>query len=286
MVRGIHFGFIRKRLALTGGKASGIIQFDHCVERVAAQSRATGETGMSFLKKAEFLEKVGPGLAFLLGRAGWATMRMQVFGSKHLAQAYEGHGQAILAFWHNRLFLFPYIYRYRMNLSRLVAVVSQSRDGQFTADFLEIFGFGAIRGSSSKGGVGSFVKAVRMAREGYDIAIATDGPRGPRYQVQPGVIKLAQMTSLPIVPACYQASIRRELDSWDKFIVPGFFSKIVMEMAPIISVPRRAGPDQLERARQQLQKELMDLNASSLIHLKQQGEPGWVMGRCTGDRRD
>ena len=133
-------------------------------------------------------------------------MRLEVFGSEHLAKAYEEHGQAILAFWHNRLLLLPFIYRYRMHLKNIVVMVSRSRDGEFVANFLDRFGFHTIRGSSSKGGGQTFTQAIKMARKGYDIAITPDGPRGPRYQVQPGVIKLAQMTSLPIVPAAYQAS--------------------------------------------------------------------------------
>ena len=95
----------------------------------------------------------------------------------------------------------------------------------------------------------TFTQTIRMAKQGYDIAIATDGPRGPIYQVQPGVIKLAQITSLPIVPASYHVSIYRELSSWDKFIVPGLFAKLVFEVAPIITVPRRVGKNQLEQIR-------------------------------------
>ena len=203
-----------------------------------------------------------------------------------MAGAYEKHGQAILAFWHNRLLMMPYIYHYEMHLRQLVAMVSKSRDGEFTANFLKRFGFHCIRGSSSRGGVESFTKAIRMAKQGYDIAIASDGPRGPIYQVQPGAIKLAQITSLPIVPASYQVSMCRELGSWDRFIVPGPFAKLVFEIAPIITVPRRAGKNQLEQIRIQLQSQLEQLHARGPARLKEPGEPASILARCVGDRRD
>lgn len=238
------------------------------------------------LLKHQWLRRVGPSITFLLGRIAWASIHMEVFGSEHLAQAYQKHGQAILAFWHNRLLLMPYIYHYEMNLRHLVAMVSQSRDGEFTANFLQKFGFHCIRGSSSRGGFESFTQAIRMAKQGYDIAIATDGPRGPIYQVQPGVIKLAQITSLPIIPASYQVSVCRELNSWDKFIVPGPFAKLAFEVAPAITVPRRAGKNQLEQIGVQLQNQLEQLHLAGPARLKEHGQPASVLAKCVGDRRD
>ena len=241
---------------------------------------------MSLLKKHRWLGRVGPPMVFALGRAAWPTIHLEVFGSEHLAGAYQKYGQAILAFWHNRLLLLPYIYHYEMHLSRLVAMVSKSRDGEFTAKYLKKFGFHCIRGSSSKGGMETFTQTIRMAKQKYDIAIATDGPRGPIYKVQPGIIKLAQITSLPIVPASYQVSIRRELSSWDKFIVPGPFTRLAFEVAPIITVPRRAGKNQLEQIRIQLQSQLEQLHIRGLDRLKERGEPASIMAKCVGDRRD
>ena len=241
---------------------------------------------MNLLKKVKILRDVGPPLLFLMSRAAWPTMRMEVFGSENLAQAYQKHGQIICAFWHNRTLLLPFIYRYEMRLTSLVAMVSRSRDGQFLADFLHRFGFQTIRGSSSTGGTETFVQVTRLARQGYDIAIAPDGPRGPMYEVQPGIIKLAQMTSLPIVPVSYQASIRRDLHSWNRFILPAPFAKIAFEIAPAITVPRRAKHHQLDQARQQLQDQLMQLNISTAMRLSQRGRPGEILAQCTGSRTE
>ncbi len=241
---------------------------------------------MNLLKTVKILRNIGPKMLFLMGRAVWPTMQLEVFGSENLAEAYQKHGQIICAFWHNRTLLLPFIYRYEMRLSRLVAMVSRSRDGQFLADFLHRFGFRAIRGSSSTGGIETFVQATRIARQGYDIAIAPDGPRGPRYQAQPGIIKLAQMTSLPIVPTSYQVSVRKELHSWDRFIIPAPFTKVVFEIAPAITVARRSRQKGLEQARQQLQERLTQLDLSSSLRFRQHGRPGEILAQCTGPRRD
>ena len=241
---------------------------------------------MNVLNSVKMLSSFGPQLGFLVGRAAWSTMDLRVFGHQNLADAYDKQGQIICAFWHNRALLLPFFYRYRMKLKRLAAMVSRSRDGQFLADFLERFGFHAVRGSSSTGAKETFIQAVRTARQGYDIAIAPDGPRGPMYEVQPGIIKLAQMTSLPIVPVSYQASIRRDLHSWDRFILPAPFAKIAFEISPAITVPRRATHQQLDQARQQLQDQLMQLNISTALRLSQRGSPGEILAQCTGSRID
>ena len=241
---------------------------------------------MNVLNSVKMLSAFGPQLGFLVGRAVWPTMNLRVFGHQNLADAYARKGQIICAFWHNRALLLPFFYRYKMNLKRLAAMVSRSRDGQFLADFLERFDFHAVRGSSSTGAKETFIQAVRTARQGYDIAIAPDGPRGPMYEVQPGIIKLAQMTSLPIVPVSYQASIRRDLHSWDRFILPAPFAKIAFEIAPAITVPRRAKHHQLDQARQQLQDQLMQLNISTAMRLSQRGRPGEILAQCTGSRTE
>ncbi len=240
---------------------------------------------MNVLKTVKILRAIGPQMLFLMGRAAWATMQLEVFGSENLAQAYQKHGQIICAFWHNRTLLLPFIYRYEMDLTQLVAMVSRSRDGQFLADFLHRFGFRSIRGSTSTGGLETLVQAARIVRQGYDIAIAPDGPRGPCQQVQPGIIKLAPMTALPIVPVSYQVSIRRVLHSWDRFIVPAPFAKVAFEISPAITVARRSRQKGLEQARQRLQDQLIQLDLATPLRLRQRGKPGEILAQCTAPRR-
>ncbi|MCX7887254.1 MAG: lysophospholipid acyltransferase family protein, partial [Verrucomicrobiae bacterium] len=109
-------------------------------------------------------------------------------------------GPVIFAFWHNRLLMLPYLFRkhwQRRNRRKVAVLVSASRDGEKLAQVLGRFGLLCVRGSSSRRGAQALVELTRLVQEGYDIGITPDGPRGPRYSVQDGVISLAQLTQAP-----------------------------------------------------------------------------------------
>jgi len=151
------------------------------------------------------------------------------------------HPPVIIAFWHNRTALMGYFYQ-RFNIRRTaLTFISRSRDGQFMTDVADRFGVKAVRGSSSRHGVSAMLTAVRAADDSHvDLVITPDGPRGPRYQIQPGLIRLAQMTRRPIVAVTYQLGWKRELRSWDRFQVPLPFSTCHLVTAEQIFVPEGA----------------------------------------------
>jgi lysophospholipid acyltransferase (LPLAT)-like uncharacterized protein len=136
------------------------------------------------------------------------------------------HPPVILAFWHNRLFLMaPFYVRYCRGRTAL-ALISRSRDGQFISDVAAHFGVKSARGSSSRHGISAALTAIHAARdEKLDIVITPDGPRGPRYQVQPGILRVAQATGRPIVTVTTHLKWKWTLKSWDLFQVPFPFSK-------------------------------------------------------------
>ncbi|HEY0305629.1 MAG TPA: DUF374 domain-containing protein, partial [Longimicrobiales bacterium] len=103
-------------------------------------------------------------------------------------------GGVIYTLWHGRLLPLTYYHR-RQNIATLI---SQSSDGEYIARVVERWGYTAIRGSSSRGGSGALREMVRLARAGRSMAITPDGPRGPRQQLKPGVLTLAQLTSQPM----------------------------------------------------------------------------------------
>ena len=119
-------------------------------------------------------------------------------------------GPAIYCIWHNRLALcmpayFDYV-RKRNQTPGMAAMVSASRDGGFLTGILECFNVQPVRGSSSRRGPQALLELTTWAERGYDLAITPDGPRGPRYVVQDGVMSLAQLTGLPIVPVSYHVN--------------------------------------------------------------------------------
>ncbi len=164
----------------------------------------------------------------------------------------------IAAFWHGRL-LYPLhmvrVYRQR----RVTVLVSRSRDGEWISQIAQCFGVVPTRGSSHRGGGQGLLEMVRRVQEGYIACVTPDGPRGPRYQVQPGVVTLAQKTGAAIMPITYNAKWRKVMRSWDGFVVPMPFSRIVVIYGEPICVPAQATTDGLLAAQQEVEQRLQQI---------------------------
>lgn len=159
-------------------------------------------------------------------------------------------GPVIFAIWHNRLALSLMLYRrYVLGAQRerrMAAMVSASRDGGLLAHALKMFRVKPVRGSSSRRGPQALLEMQRLAEQGWDLAITPDGPRGPCYSVQPGVISVAAVTGMTIVPVCFDVSWKRSLRSWDRFQIPCPFARVTIRVAPVMQIPRH--PDEAEHA--------------------------------------
>ena len=166
----------------------------------------------------------------------------------------------IFAIWHNRLALALILYRRyvarRDRKRRLVALVSASKDGGLLTAILELFKVQPVRGSSSRRGAQAFRELVAWGRRGHDLALTPDGPRGPCYVVQEGVISTAQMTGMPIVPVTYHLNWKIRVKSWDKFQVPLPFAVCTVTMGKALRVPRDTDEAGREKLRLQLEADL------------------------------
>ena len=171
----------------------------------------------------------------------------------------------IFCTWHNRLGLSLLMYddyvRRRQQPPRLAAIVSASKDGGVVARILEHFGVQPVRGSSSRRGPQALLELTSWAEQGYDLAITPDGPRGPRYVVQDGVVALAQLTGRPIVPASQHLRWKICLKSWDRFQVALPFSPVVMRFGEPLLVPRQASEQEREILRQELEQRIKSLTS-------------------------
>lgn len=202
-------------------------------------------------------QRAGALLLVLFIKAITATVRVRVKDESRFFEAPPA-GQAIYACWHNRLALclrayFGYAI-HRNNTRGLAAMVSASRDGAFLTAVLEGFKVQPVRGSTSRRGRQALLEMTRWAERGYDLAITPDGPRGPRYIVQPGIISLAQVTGLPIIPFSYRLNWKIQIRSWDRFQVPIPFASCELRAAEPIAIPRNAGDEERERLRAQLEE--------------------------------
>lgn len=192
-------------------------------------------------------------------RGLYATLR-PVYLARHFEQEVWGTGTpALLAFWHGRLLYFLHLYHHK----RITVMVSQSQDGELISNVLAQFGVQATRGSSSRGGMRGLLEMVRKVQHGSHAAVTPDGPRGPRYRVQPGIISVAKKTGAPILPATYSARWRITLGSWDHFMLPLPGSQVVVAYGAPIYVPQTASAAVLEAKRAELEVSLQRITAQA-----------------------
>ncbi len=199
----------------------------------------------------------------------WAALKLVTMTLRYRYEDRSGlfgggkTGQAIYCVWHNRLALalkgyFSYARKYAKTPG-MAAMASASKDGAFLAAIIERFGVQPVRGSSSRRGHQALLELTSWAERGWDLAITPDGPRGPRYIVQPGVMSLAQLTGLPVVPGTYNLSSKAQLKTWDRFQVPFPFSKCDVIIGEPVFVPRGATDEEREALRLKVERQLLDM---------------------------
>lgn len=221
---------------------------------------------MSMSKKAKSVEIRGtPQMRFLGTLVGWLvrivgwTIRVRFEDRTGGIDALmRRETPMIYALWHNAVLGFMQAsLRKRLPRERVV-LTSASKDGAALAALVAVFGFGAVRGSSSRRGRAALLELLRAVKSGKDVGITPDGPRGPRYVVQPGVIKLAQATGAPILPLSMECRWAWRLKTWDHFRIPLPFGKVVITVHELLDVPREIGEDEAEDLRQRLQGTLRE----------------------------
>jgi lysophospholipid acyltransferase (LPLAT)-like uncharacterized protein len=172
-------------------------------------------------------------------------------------------GPVIFCFWHNRLALAMAAYddfvRQKWPCAGLCAMISASRDGGFLAGLVEPFGVIPIRGSTSRRGPQALLEATTWMEKNYSVAITPDGPRGPAYKIQPGIIHLAQLTGRPIIPLSTHTRCKITLRSWDKFQIPLPFARCELRYGRPFWVPRDTTPPARAQLCAGLERAMMEI---------------------------
>ena len=164
------------------------------------------------------------------------TLRYQLVDEARFFEK-ESARPVILLIWHNRILAMPDAFRrYYRNRKGLQVLTSASRDGAYLSEFVRCFGMGAVRGSSSRRGAAALLDLVRSVEEGFDICITPDGPRGPRYNLGPGALLLAERCRIPLLPVNVEYSAYWRFNSWDGFAVPKPFSVVTLTLLPMVEV--------------------------------------------------
>lgn len=171
-------------------------------------------------------------------------------GREQLEKLEQNRQNWIYSTWHNNISLNSWSLRNQ----NLVSMVSSSADGSFAASVLEMMGHKTIRGSSSRGGAKVMLSMIKEIRSGSIGAITPDGPRGPKYHLQSGIISIAQKSGVPLVPLHVEATRQWVFEkSWDKHKFPKPFSTIVVCIGPPFLVSPKLNSDEFEEVRQEFE---------------------------------
>lgn len=206
-------------------------------------------------RQTRWVAALAAGLIRLLSWTGRWGERLPVATDEVLASGRP----VILAFWHGRLLMIPlaYLRRGRRNIHVLI---SEHGDGEIISRTIEHFGFDSVRGSSRRGAVKAMRELIRRMRDGGDFAFTPDGPRGPRYTVQPGVVDFARRTGYPVMPVTYSARWAKMFGSWDRFLVPWPLTRGELAWGEPLWV---GAEEEAESARQRLESAMRELTAEA-----------------------
>ena len=208
-----------------------------------------------------------PRIVWALLRLVGLTWRFEVIAEEGVTPVVFGQktGGEIYCFWHQCVLPCALYFRH----TNAVILISRSFDGELITRTLRLFGFDAVRGSSSRAGQEGLLGLRRVVERGVPAIFTADGPRGPIYETKMGPIKLAQLTGAPIGAFHLQPERAWIVDSWDRFLIPKPFSRIVVSWVRYTHVPTNLPVEQFESARLELNAAIARARLGAIDHLSQ-----------------
>ncbi len=185
-----------------------------------------------------------------------ATVRIEARGF----EKYDSRpGPRIFAGWHGRV-----VAGAKLFLGRgFWTIISHSRDGEMQNRIFQRFGFKTVRGSTGRGGVKALAECIRVLKQGETMTFPPDGPRGPSGIVQPGIVMMAKKSGAELVPVGVSANRRWLFGSWDRYMIPKPFSRVLMIFGDPIYISAKADEDEFERVRLELQHQMRELEVQA-----------------------
>ena len=184
------------------------------------------------------------------------TYRVRILDPENESDILHSMNSIIYASWHQRFF--PGI-TFFSKRKPIAIMISQSRDGEYISHIVDMLGWFPVRGSSSRGGSEALGKLKELASSGYKIGHIVDGPKGPFGVVKSGLLRIAQVAGIPIVPTITSAQNKWILKSWDRFMVPKPFSRVIIRFGDAIYVAPELNEDQMEKKRLLVEQRLKEL---------------------------
>jgi hypothetical protein len=213
---------------------------------------------------------VVPRLVWALVRAVGLTWRFEVIAEPGATPLLFGLGAGpeIYCFWHQCVLPCTVYFR----RTHATILISRSFDGELVARVLSLFGFRAVRGSSTHGAREGLLGLKQVIDSGNPAIFTADGPRGPRYRTKMGPIRLAQMTGAPIGVFHLEPEHAWTMRSWDRFLVPKPFTRIIVSWAQWTRIPADLPAQHFELRREELNAAIERARLRALEHLKKAKE--------------
>ena len=205
-----------------------------------------------FTTRDRLIIRAATNFFYLLVRGICSTLRWEVSGREHLDSILETGHLPIFTFWHTCILSATWFWRQR----GIVVMSSISRDAEYTSRVIKRFGYGAARGSSTRGGGRALAEMAACLENGLEVAFTIDGPRGPAYEAKPGAVTLARHSGQAILPFHIDIRRRLRLGSWDRLTIPLPFSRALVLISEPIYVPREAANDEVSDKQAALQSAL------------------------------
>ena len=190
--------------------------------------------------------------AGFVGLLGW-TLKYRVDDPSGVKGKLVAGEPGVWVFWHNGLLVAP------LTLPRVVGHVpastltSASRDGAVIESFLNCFAVKSVRGSSSRRAVAALIALKRALKQGDQVFVTPDGPRGPRYDMAAGVVKLAQSAGCPLYPVRLSYSSSWRMKTWDRLHIPKPFSTVTIHVGEPQSIPQKINENDFESCRKNVE---------------------------------
>jgi lysophospholipid acyltransferase (LPLAT)-like uncharacterized protein len=232
------------------------------VQKFLAIQKGHGKkNGMSKERFKHFVYRhVIPAAGLTTVRGLNATLRVRLMAPENEQAALKQGNGLIYASWHQRFF--PGI-TFFSTRKPIAIIVSKSLDGEMIARVVRALGWHPVRGSSSRGGKEALAEIKRLGTSGFRVGHIVDGPRGPFGVIKPGLIRIAQFTGMPIVPTITSARHRWIFNSWDRFMVPKPFSRVIIRFGKPIYVPKELDAQAFETQRLAVEQVMTRLYADT-----------------------
>jgi len=200
----------------------------------------------------------------------WWTCRVdKIIGDEYAQKLIEKGEPIIPCYWHQmHIFGSWYMRKLQKRGLKIGFLISPSVDGEVPAKIVESWGAVAIRGSSTRTGARALKDMYNtIIKDKVSPVTTSDGPTGPIHKFKQGAILLAQLTQSPMLPIAYMASHYWELKTWDKFIIPKPFSRIVITVGEPHYIDKKSNAEKMEEERIKMETDMNELIAQAKAEL-------------------